>query len=167
MDAWKAGTQDRNTTTFEPPGDIRDDHKVPRFQLDKIRGLRYAILYLQEKYPTLRERAFAPRVCYIKDGEKFTAVNFDSWCPFHERVHHSNKWFITSYKNSGNTYLGCWHTEEDGSRPFHKVEGFDVFLLTQGEQNMRAALNTRPDRLYAERVLREGLPRGARTDAPN
>ncbi len=47
---------------------------------------------------------------YLVHFDRFGQINwwFNSFCPFHRRVHSKQHWYLSSSKNGG-VYIGCFH----------------------------------------------------------
>lgn len=47
---------------------------------------------------------------YLVHSDRYGQINwwFNSFCPFHRRVHHKNHWYLSTSKKGG-VYIGCFH----------------------------------------------------------
>lgn len=68
------------------------------------------------------EHQHPPPVLYVQNNMKLTSFIYASWCPFHKRVHRHQHWFVTTYRDSGRTYAGCFKIEDGARKPSVKLD---------------------------------------------
>lgn len=57
--------------------------------------------------------------------KRSSSLIFKSWCPFHQRIHHAQHWFCTTYHNTDKTFVGCFHTR--GGKFIRRIYDFSVY----------------------------------------
>jgi len=90
---------------------------------DKIRCYGYLMNLLKEFYPAIVLRDV--QLLTTLKTRRSSSLIFKSWCPFHQRVHHQQHWFCTTYRDTEKTFIGCFHTR--GGKFIRRVDGFSVW----------------------------------------